>query len=121
MSWSHPHNPLTPVTMILLQNTGSALLSHQLEETLRSPLLRMATKQAAPAKAVEIRTAVVLDRIGHQGILQGTHFLSRFAHTFRVAVENVLESSHHLDAVLLNGGDDEGFELLYGAFPTFDS
>lgn len=105
--------------MILRSN--SAELSQQVEETLRSPLTDKATNQARRAREAGCRTAVVIDRVGHQKIGQGSHWLVRCPNTIGEAVDNILATlDHALDAVLLHGLNGD-WHLLFGKFPGMDS
>ena len=101
----------------MLLPARSSLLSDQVEDTLRNPLQSKATKQAARAREAGCHTAVAIDRLGHRGIAQGSHWLPRRPETIREAVSVVLaEADHTLDACLLLdlGGD---WRVLFGEFP----
>lgn len=120
ISWTSPFQPEMPVELALDQSAASTLLSDQLAETLYEPLRHKATRQAKPAKQLGLHAAVVIDRVGHKEILQGTHFLPRRAETYRAAVETcIADVPHHLDAVLLHDSA-RTFHLLQGNFPAFD-
>lgn len=98
----------------------SPLLVDQVREAIAAPLTAKATKQARRGREAGCRTAVLLDQVGHAGVLQGTQWLPRRATTFATAVSEVLDAvpGHALDAVLLRDRAD-GWHLLCGEFPGF--
>lgn len=118
LRWAEPTGTLEPgLNLLLVPDAGSAKLSDQILETIRDPLTNKATKQAKPAADAGLKSAVVLDRVGHSGISQGTHWLPQYAETFRDAVTDVLDNTaHYLEAVLLHGVGP-GWAIVHGEFP----
>lgn len=115
--WAEPTGAMVPgLNLLLVPEVGSAVLSDQIVETIRVPLVKKATRQAKPAVDAGLKSAVILDRVGHAGISQGTHWLPQYAETFRGAVDEVLSIDHYLDAVLLHGVGP-GWAVLHGKFP----
>jgi hypothetical protein len=111
-------NPAGPgdadLDLAIILPTPSAKLVDQIEITIRAPLHKKVTQQAARALAAGCKAAVLLDGPGHPGIAQGTHWLSQRAETYRLAVEAVLAGiGDHLDLVAyLDRG--ERWHTLYG-------
>ncbi|MCA1711400.1 MAG: hypothetical protein LC789_07080 [Actinobacteria bacterium] len=92
----------------------SALLSDQLAATLRDPLLKKATKQAAPARLAGLNTAVLLDGVGASNLRQRTHWLHESADTVARAVGLVLaDVDHQLDTVYYMHRDGS-WHLVHG-------
>lgn len=121
ISWRQPRPedrwPVVIKAMTL--PSPSPLLSEQVRDTIRNPLIKKATRQAQRARQAGCRAAVLIDWTGHADIAQGVHWLPRHSSTVKTAVEEVLsDCSHALDAVLLLDRDDT-WHLLHGRFPTF--
>jgi hypothetical protein len=102
------------VHLLIELPSPSALLSDQLASTIRDPLTKKATHQAAPAKLAGLSTAVLLDGIGATSLRQGTHWLHDSADTVARAVELVLsEVDHQLDSIIYLHRDGS-WHLVHG-------
>ncbi len=107
--------------MAILMESPSAEIQEQIAATLARPLRRKGAIQAAPASSAGCRSAVVIDWAGHQGIQQGTHWLSSSPLTVKAAVDSVLDGEQTLlDAVVLRDRIG-GWHLLWGSFPLESS
>ncbi len=123
ITWRPAGPKETPKLLVrtMLLRSPSPLLSDQVEDTVRASLRSKATRQAARARDAGCRIAVAIDRLGHKGIAQGSHWLPQHPGTIGQAVTDVLaDLDHALNAVLLRDLDED-WHLLFGAFPGVQS
>jgi hypothetical protein len=123
ITWRPAGPEETPELLLraMLLRSPSPLLSDQVEDTVSASLTSKATRQAARARDVGCRTAVTIDRLGHKGIAQGSHWLPQHPGTIGQAVTDVLaDLDHAVNAVLLLDLDDD-WHVLFGAFPGVQS